>query len=40
LDADGMLLGNPVHYRDDRTRPVIDPVVTSVGALELYLVME
>jgi hypothetical protein len=33
LDADGMLLGN---HRDDRTRPVIDPVVTSVGALELY----
>ena len=36
LDADGTLLGNPVHYRDDRTRAVVDPVVKSVGALELY----
>jgi len=36
LDADGTLLSNPVHYRDDRTRAVVDPVVQSVGALELY----
>ncbi len=36
LDADGTLLGNPVHYRDDRTRALVDPVVKSVGALELY----
>ena len=36
LDADGTLLGNPVHYRDDRTRAVVDPVVKSVGPLELY----
>jgi len=36
LDADGTLLGNPVHYRDDRTRAIVDPVVKSVGAFELY----
>ena len=36
LDADGTLLGNPVHYRDDRTRAVVEPVVNSVGPLELY----
>jgi rhamnulokinase len=36
LDADGRLLGEIFHYRDDRTRGVIDPVVKSVGALELY----
>ncbi|MGO9300215.1 MAG: rhamnulokinase [Acidimicrobiales bacterium] len=36
LDADGTLLGNPVHYRDDRTRAVVDPVVNDVGPLELY----
>ena len=36
LDADGTLLGNPVHYRDDRTRAIVDPVAKSVGAFELY----
>ncbi len=36
LDADGTLLGNPVHYRDDRTRAVVEPVVNSVGPLALY----
>ena len=36
LDADGSLLSNPVHYRDDRTRAVVDTVVESVGALDLY----
>ncbi len=36
LDADGSLLGNPVHYRDDRTRGVVDPVSENLGALELY----
>jgi rhamnulokinase len=36
LDADGALLGNPVHYRDDWTREVVAPVVNSVGTLELY----
>jgi rhamnulokinase len=36
LDADGTLLGNPVHYRDDRTRGVVELVVDSVGAPELY----
>ncbi len=36
LDADGTLLSNPLHYRDDRTRAVVDPVVNDVGPLELY----
>jgi rhamnulokinase len=36
LDADGSLLGNPFHYRDDRTQPVVDRVVQSVGPLDLY----
>jgi len=36
LDADGALLGNPVHYRDDRTRDVVDLVVGNLGALNLY----
>ena len=36
LDTDGALLGNPVHYRDDRTRAVVGPVVKNVGPLELY----
>ena len=36
LDADGTLLGNPVHYRDDRTRAIVDPVVKSSEPLELY----
>ena len=36
LDADGALLGNPFHYRDDRTRAVVDPVVKGVGQVDLY----
>jgi rhamnulokinase len=36
LDDDGALLGNPVHYRDDRTLKVVGPVVDGVGALDLY----
>jgi rhamnulokinase len=36
LDADGRLLGNPVHYRDARTDGVMDRVLTQVPAAELY----
>ncbi|MFD7392007.1 rhamnulokinase family protein [Streptomyces sp. NPDC059852] len=36
LDADGALLGNPVHYRDDRTDGVARTVWETVPAAELY----
>lgn len=36
LDADGRLLGNPVHYRDARTDGVPDKVFATVPAAELY----
>jgi rhamnulokinase len=36
LDADGALLGNPVHYRDRRTEGVAEKVWASVPAQELY----
>ena len=36
LDADGALLGNPVHYRDARTEGVAEKVWTTVPASELY----
>ncbi|MEU3243091.1 MULTISPECIES: rhamnulokinase [unclassified Streptomyces] len=36
LDADGALLGNPVHYRDDRTEGVAEQVWDTVPAAELY----
>ncbi|WP_171118873.1 MULTISPECIES: rhamnulokinase family protein [unclassified Streptomyces] len=36
LDADGALLGNPVHYRDGRTEGVAEKVWASVPAAELY----
>ena len=36
LDADGHLLANPVHYRDDRTDGVMDEVLALVPAGELY----
>jgi rhamnulokinase len=36
LDADGVLLGNPVHYRDARTDGVPERVFTEVSAAELY----
>ncbi len=36
LDADGVLLGNPVHYRDSRTEGIAEKVWASVPAAELY----
>lgn len=36
LDADGQLLGNPVHYRDVRTHGVVDDVVRVVPLDRLY----
>jgi len=36
LDADGRLLGNPVHYRDTRTHGVLEDVLRSVPAAEIY----
>jgi rhamnulokinase len=36
LDADGELLGNPVHYRDTRTDKVSHEVVERIGADVLY----
>ncbi|QQQ79379.1 rhamnulokinase [Saccharothrix sp. 6-C] len=38
LDADGALLGNPVHYRDRRTDGVPEAVHARVPAAELYRV--
>jgi rhamnulokinase len=36
LDGDGQLLGNPAHYRDARTAPVVREVLDTVGAEALY----
>jgi rhamnulokinase len=36
LDADGALLGNPVHYRDARTEGVAESVWATVPPAELY----
>ncbi|MER6629511.1 FGGY-family carbohydrate kinase [Streptomyces sp. NPDC000987] len=36
LDADGALLGNPVHYRDSRTEGVAEKVWATVPADRLY----
>lgn len=36
LDEDGVLLGNPVHYRDPRTAGVMQGVLGRVSAAELY----
>ena len=36
LDADGRLLGNPVHYRDARTGGVMERVLEQVPAADLY----
>ncbi|WP_062352843.1 rhamnulokinase [Herbidospora yilanensis] len=38
LDRDGRLIGNPVHYRDERTAPVIDQVHERVSPRRLYQV--
>ncbi|QNE20078.1 rhamnulokinase [Kribbella qitaiheensis] len=38
LDADGKLLGNPVHYRDDRTNGVLERLLQKVSADDLYAV--
>ena len=36
LDRDGRLLGNPVHYRDQRTDGVIDLVLKRIPVADLY----
>jgi rhamnulokinase len=36
LDADGQLLGNPVHYRDQRTTGVAERVAESIAPEKLY----
>lgn len=36
LDSAGALLGNPVHYRDERTNGLVEPVVAKLGAERLY----
>ncbi|MEU9154581.1 rhamnulokinase family protein [Streptomyces sp. NPDC048417] len=36
LDADGALLGNPVHYRDARTEGIAEKVWATLPAAELY----
>ena len=36
LDADGRLLGNPVHYRDARTDGVLEKILSVVPATDLY----
>jgi|SRR5665647_2039853 len=38
LDGTGALVGNPVHYRDNRTEGVLERVVRTVPADELYAV--
>ncbi|HJE59287.1 MAG TPA: rhamnulokinase [Nocardiopsis listeri] len=38
LDADGALLGNPVHYRDRRTDGVPERVFEHLSAVDLYAV--
>jgi rhamnulokinase len=38
LDADGALLGNPVHYRDSRTEGVTGRLLSRVPAVDLYAV--
>jgi rhamnulokinase len=36
IDSAGQLLGNPVHYRDRRTDGVLDRILATVPASELY----
>ncbi|KQS67010.1 carbohydrate kinase [Modestobacter sp. Leaf380] len=38
LDADGVLLGNPVHYRDARHETAVPAVHAALGVAELYRV--
>jgi rhamnulokinase len=38
FDVDGQLLGNPVHYRDDRTDGVLDRVLAELPAEQIYQV--
>jgi sugar (pentulose or hexulose) kinase len=38
LDSSGALLGNPVHYRDDRTAGMAEKVWARVGEADLYAV--
>ncbi|TCO47893.1 rhamnulokinase [Kribbella antiqua] len=38
LDAAGRLLGNPIHYRDSRTDGVMERVLESVSAEDLYAI--
>src|SRR3954471_15560821 len=38
LDADGELLGNPLHYRDARHETAVPTVHAAVGPAELYRV--
>src|SRR3954470_5000674 len=38
LDADGALLGNPVHYRDTRHEAAVPAVHAAIGPAELYRV--
>ena len=38
IDAEGQLLGNPVHYRDSRTRGVMDTLLTEIPADDLYAI--
>jgi rhamnulokinase len=36
LDADGQLLGNPVHYRDSRTTAIVTHLLDRIGARQVY----
>src|SRR5689334_19224293 len=38
LDSDGRLISNPIHYRDSRTDGVMDKVLRTVPAEDLYAV--
>jgi sugar (pentulose or hexulose) kinase len=38
IDQDGQLIGNPIHYRDDRTKAVMPQVLARLPAEELYAI--